>query len=375
MACLCFDATSRNFITMNDQQVLFTNDICEALEDITNKLQHDKLFVLFDLTTIRFCLPVITPFLNQYEQNHPSQRVQQIVIETTDQAKNTESLIEVWNALSSGGATRHSLLINIGGGMVTDLGGFAAATFKRGIRFINVATTLLGAVDAAVGGKTGINLGNLKNEIGAFAPAAAVLISTKFFETLDHKNLLSGYAEMLKHGLLSDSQHLTSLLNYDIQHWTTDSLLPLLEYSVNVKRQVVRQDPYEQGLRKALNLGHTFGHAFETWSMAMNRTVLHGYAVAWGLVCELIMSQQQVGFPSEILYQISDFVRDNYGPLQFTCGDYDTFVDLMRHDKKNEGNEINFTLMKAIGEPSLNQSANKEQIGAVLDIYRDLMGI
>jgi 3-dehydroquinate synthase len=259
--------------------------------------------------------------------------------------------------------------------MVTDLGGFAAATFKRGIKFINVATTLLGAVDAAVGGKTGINLGNLKNEIGAFAPADAVLISTKFFETLDQRNLLSGYAEMLKHGLLSEQKHLSDLLNYDIQHWDKDSLLPLLEYSVNVKRQVVRQDPYEQGLRKALNLGHTFAHAFETWCMQTGHTILHGYAVAWGLVCELILSQQQVGFPSEMLYEIAHFVRDNYGSLNFTCGDYNSFIELMRHDKKNEGEEINFTLLSSVGVPALNHSANKEQIGVVLDIYRDLMGI
>ncbi len=360
---------------MNEQQVVFTNDICEALDDFTSRIQHDKLFILFDITTIRLCMPVLTPFLNQYEEKHPGQRVHQIVIEHTDTAKNIESLTEVWSSLSNHGATRHSLLINVGGGMITDLGGFAAATFKRGIKFINVTTTLLGAVDAAVGGKTGINLGSLKNEIGAFAPADAVLISTKFFETLDHDNLLSGYAEMIKHGLLSEKQHLADLLNYDIQHWNKDTLLPLLEYSVNVKRNVVRQDPYEKGLRKALNLGHTFGHAFETWCMQAQRPVLHGYAVAWGLVCELVMSQQQVGFPSSTLYDIARFVKENYGPLHITCDDYEALIELMKHDKKNEGDEINFTLMSSIGVPALNHSANKEQIGAVLDIYRDLMGI
>ena len=360
---------------MNEQQVVFTNDICEALDDFTSRIQHDKLFILFDVTTIRLCMPVLAPFLNKYEEEHPGQRVHQIVIESTDTAKNIESLTEVWNALSSNGATRHSMLINVGGGMITDLGGFAAATFKRGIHFINVTTTLLGAVDAAVGGKTGINLGNLKNEVGAFAPADAVLISTRFFETLDHDNLLSGYAEMLKHGLLSEKQHLADLLNYDIQNWDKETLLPLLEYSVNVKRNVVRQDPYEKGLRKALNLGHTFGHAFETWCMQANHPVLHGYAVAWGLVCELIMSQQQVGFPSATLYDIASFVKENYGPLHFTCDDYPALIELMKHDKKNEGDEINFTLMSNVGVPALNHSADKEQIGAVLDIYRDLMGI
>ena len=358
-----------------DQQVLFTNDICQALHEFTSRIPHDRLFILFDTETLHYCLSVIAPFMNEYDTAHPEQKIETLYIEHTDQAKTIESLTEVWQALSDRHATRHSLLINVGGGMVTDLGGFAAATFKRGIRFINVATSLLGAVDAAVGGKTGVNLGSLKNEVGAFAPADAVLISTKFFETLDHVNLLSGYAEMLKHGLLSSKQHLADLLAYDIEHWDNDTLLPLLETSVNVKRQVVRQDPFEKGLRKALNLGHTFGHAFETWCMRTGHPVLHGYAVAWGLVCELIMSHQQVGFPSQTLYDIAHYVRDNYGPLRMTCDDYPALYELMTHDKKNEGGDINFTLMNNVGDAALNHTASKEQIYTTLDIYRDLMGI
>lgn len=358
-----------------EQQVLFTNDICQALKEFTTKIAHDRLFILFDTETLHYCLPVITPFLNDYDMVNPNRKAETIFIEHTDQAKNIESLTEVWQALSDRHASRHSLLINVGGGMVTDLGGFAAASFKRGIKFINVATTLLGAVDAAVGGKTGINLGSLKNEVGAFAPAAAVLISTKFFETLDQDNLLSGYAEMLKHGLLSDKQHLADLLAYDIKHWETESLLPLLETSVNVKRQVVRQDPFEKGLRKALNLGHTFGHAFETWCMREGHPVLHGYAVAWGLVCELVMSQQQVGFPNHTLYDIANYVKENYGPIQITCDNYPALYELMTHDKKNEGAQINFTLMRNVGDVALNHTANKDQIYTTLDIFRDLMGI
>ena len=363
-----------------EQQVLFTNDICQALTEFTSKIQHDRLFILFDTATIKYCLPVVASFMNDYDMAHPNQKVETIIIEATDQAKTIQSLTEVWQALSDHHATRHSLLINVGGGMVTDLGGFAAATFKRGIKFINVATTLLSAVDAAVGGKTGINLGNLKNEIGAFATADAVLISTKFFESLDHENLLSGYAEMLKHGILSDEKHFNDLLAFGPRLSEgagsfNDDLLPLLETSVNVKRNVVRVDPFEKGLRKALNLGHTFAHAFETWRMRNNAPVLHGYAVAWGLVCELIMSQQQTGLNSEILYKVANFVKENYGPIMFTCDDYDDLFELMKHDKKNHGETINFTLMKHIGDVALNHTANKEQIGVVLDIFRDLMGI
>ena len=357
-----------------EQQVLFTNDVCSALSDLTAHIVHDSLFVLFDTETLRCCMPLVAAFLNDYEMSHPGRHAETLYIDHTDQAKTIASLTEVWQFLSDHHATRHSLLINIGGGMVTDLGGFAAATFKRGIRFINVATSLLGAVDAAVGGKTGVNLGSLKNEVGAFAPADAVLISTRFFETLDHENLLSGYAEMLKHGILSDAHHLDDLLAYDILHWQNDTLLPLLETSVNVKRKVVRQDPYEQGLRKALNLGHTFGHAFETWCMRHSRPVLHGYAVAWGLVCELIMSHQQVGFPSETLYAIATFVRDHYGRIGITCDDYPELIELMSHDKKNEGSQINFTLMHAVGDVALNHTADADEISVTLDIFRDLMG-
>lgn len=366
---------------MNEQQVIFTNDICTTLEKFTSEIAHDRLFILFDSETMKYCMPVVVPFMNNYDAAHPTNHINTIVIGHSDDAKNIASLTEVWSFLSENGATRHSLMINIGGGMITDLGGFAAASFKRGIKFINVATTLLGAVDAAVGGKTGINLGNLKNEIGAFAQAQAVLISTKFFETLDRENLLSGYAEMLKHGLLSDKNHFADLLKFDItnlnsgQNNLMEELLPLLETSVNVKRKVVRQDPYEQGLRKALNLGHTFGHAFETWCMRRNKTVLHGYAVAWGLVCELILSHQHCKFDSSILYQVSNFVRDNYGPIYITCDDYDELYELMKHDKKNQGGVVNFTLMKGIGDIALNQTATKEQVGTVLDIFRDLMGI
>lgn len=368
---------------MKEQQVIFTNDICETLHKFTNEISHDRLFMLFDTDTMIHCMPLLTTFMNEYDKAHPSAHIHTIMIGSTDTAKNIESLTEVWQALSDNHATRHSLLINVGGGMITDLGGFAAATFKRGIKFINVATSLLGAVDAAVGGKTGINLGSLKNEIGAFAPANAVLISTKFYESLDKENLLSGYAEMLKHGILSNEAHFNDLLAFDIVNINNPetieenyaSLLALLEVSVNVKRSVVRQDPFENGLRKALNLGHTFGHAFETWCMRKGTPVLHGYAVAWGLVCELIMSQQHTNLSSDVLYKVATFVKENYGPLHFTCDDYDTFFELMKHDKKNHGDTINFTLMRHIGDVALNQTASKEQIGAVLDIYRDLMGI
>lgn len=233
--------------------------------------------------------------------------------------KTLETLASVWMALSTQGATRHSLLINLGGGMVTDLGGFAAATFKRGISYINIPTTLLAMVDASVGGKTGINFNGLKNEIGAFAPANSVLIETEFLRTLDTHNFFSGYAEMLKHGLISNTAHWAELLNFDSSSIDYAALKQLVGQSVQVKEDIVEQDPFEHGIRKALNLGHTVGHAFESMALAENRPVLHGYAVAWGIVCELYLSHLKVGFPKEKMRQTIQFIKDNYGIFTFDC--------------------------------------------------------
>lgn len=259
--------------------------------------------------------------------------------------------------------------------MVTDLGGFAAATFKRGIAYINIPTTLLAMVDASVGGKTGINFNGLKNEIGAFAPAVSVLLETEFLRSLDAHNFFSGYAEMLKHGLISTSQHLDELLAFDTDQPDYTQLKELVGQSVQVKEDIVEQDPKEHGIRKALNLGHTIGHAFESLALAESRPVLHGYAVAWGLVCELYLSHLKTGFPKERLRQVVQFVRQNYGAFTFTCQHYDRLYELMQHDKKNTAGVINFTLLKDVGDICLNQTADKDTIFETLDFYRECMGL
>lgn len=259
--------------------------------------------------------------------------------------------------------------------MVTDLGGFAAATFKRGITYINIPTTLLAMVDASVGGKTGINFNGLKNEIGAFAPAVSVLLETEFLRSLDAHNFFSGYAEMLKHGLISTPHHLDELLAFDTDQPDYSRLKDLVGQSVQVKEDIVEQDPKEHGIRKALNLGHTIGHAFESLALAEDRPVLHGYAVAWGLVCELYLSHLKTGFPKERLRQVVQFVRQNYGAFTFTCQHYDRLYELMQHDKKNTAGVINFTLLKDVGDICLNQTADKDTIFETLDFYRECMGL
>ena len=226
-----------------------------------------------------------------------------------------------------------------------------------------------------MGGKTGINFNGLKNEIGVFAPAACVLLETEFLRSLDAHNFFSGYAEMLKHGLISTPEHLAELLAFDTEKIDYALLKSMVGRSVQVKERIVEEDPLEHGIRKALNLGHTVGHAFESLALAERRPVLHGYAVAWGLVCELYLSYIKTGFPKDKMRQTIQFVKENYGSFTFNCKQYDQLYELMKHDKKNTAGVINFTLLKEVGNICLNQTADKETIFEMFDFYRECMGV
>ena len=343
------------------QNLIFTNDVQAAIERLTANMDHNLTVWIADVNTARL-LPI------------PPQHL--ITIPEGDENKTLAAVTRVWDEMERMGVTRRSLAINLGGGMVCDLGGFAAATFKRGVRFINVPTTLLGAVDAAVGGKTGFNYNGLKNEIGAFAPASDVVISTCFFDTLPLQEMKSGFAEVLKHAMLSDRDEFLRLLNHDfyapIDH---DDLLERLRRSVQVKVDIVARDPNEQGERKALNLGHTVGHAFESLAMKRGKPVPHGYAVAWGLVTEAVLSHLLLKFPSEDVHYLGNFVRDNYRDFPFTCDDYDELLELMHHDKKSRDGEITCTLLAAIGDYRIDQTVTPDDITAALDILRDILGV
>ena len=355
---------------MDRQKVIISNDLQQALSNAIAECPHDKLFVLVDETTHQLCLPVIAGF-------DCMQEAQCIVIGATDTHKTLDTLSHVWAELQRMGATRHSLLINLGGGMVTDLGGFAASTFKRGLAYINIPTTLLSMVDASVGGKTGINFGGLKNEIGVFNNANSVILDTIFLKTMDQENILSGYAEMLKHGLISEEKMWAELLYFNLDHPDgRDNLEFLVQLgrmladSVAVKQRIVTEDPTEHGIRKALNLGHTAGHAFE--SLALERKpILHGYAVAYGLVVELYLCCVKTGFPQDKMRQTVAFIKEHYGRMPITCDDYPKLIELMHHDKKNVGTDINFTLLGGIGDIRINQTATEEDIKEALDFYRE----
>lgn len=348
---------------MDKQKITISDNLDRALTEAIAECAPDRLFILADETTEKLCLPLALGCSAAKDANV-------ITIKPTDTNKTLDSVAHVWTELGRMGATRHSLLVNIGGGMVTDLGGFAASTFKRGIAYINIPTTLLSMVDASVGGKTGINFNGLKNEIGVFNNASCVILDTDFLRTMDTENMLSGYAEMLKHGLINTESMWAELLTFDIEHPDLGLLRRMVAESVSVKERIVLEDPKEHGLRKALNLGHTAGHAFE--SLALRRTpVLHGYAVAYGLVCELYLSALKTGFPTDKMHQTTAFINEHYGKLPITCDDYPTLLELMTHDKKNVAGSINFTLLGGIGDIRINQTASKEEIYEALDFYRE----
>ncbi len=340
--------------------IVISKELKQDVEDAIRRCPHDRLFVLTDTTTVELCWPLVKP-LSCFET------AQLITIGATDENKTLESLAHVWRALQEGGASRHSLLVNVGGGMVTDLGGFAASTFKRGLAYINIPTTLLSQVDASVGGKTGINFGGLKNEIGVFNSARTVILSTDFLRSLDMENLLSGYAEMLKHGLISDYESFMELLRFDLESIDYNLLGSLVAKSVRIKERIVEEDPTEKGIRKALNLGHTAGHALESLALERGKPVLHGYAVAWGLICELYMSVVKCGFPKDRFRQTVQFIRSHYGNVPLDCKQYDRLFEFMKHDKKNEAGIINFTLLADIGDIRINQQASKDEIFEMLD--------
>lgn len=347
---------------MSKQHIIAATDVASTLEQLLREITHDRLYVLTDEHTARLCWPLVESALGE---------AYLITIAAGDEHKHVEALCHVWSELSAHGATRHSLLVNLGGGMVTDLGGFAAATFKRGISCINVPTTLLAMVDAAVGGKTGINLNSLKNEVGAFYPADAVVVSSQFLQTLDAGNLASGFAEMLKHGLVSTEEHWAKLMCYDLGNPDLEMLQSLIMESIRTKEHIVEQDPKEQHIRKALNLGHTLGHAFETLALRRGTPCLHGYAVAWGLIGELYLSHLREGFPADKLRQTVAFIKEVYGTFDFSCKQYDELYALMLHDKKNVGAEIRFTLLAAIGDIRIDRTATKEEIFEMLDFVRE----
>lgn len=352
------------------------DQFADMLPLVLDLLNADSPFVVADSNTS----PIVVDRLA--ERIPLLGKIKRCVVAAGDENKDVESLAMVWRMLSENGATRRSTLFNIGGGMVTDLGGFAAATFKRGIACVNVSTTLLGMVDAATGGKTGINLDGLKNEVGAFSRPQDVVILPETLETLPKPELLSGYAEMLKTALIADPEMYAALLDAGKYLDNPRLLLPWIWRCIEIKTGVTERDPKEKGERKILNFGHTAGHAFESKALQDDSPVGHGIAIAHGLLWELILSaiackDQRGGktLDSKLLYPYAGMLKEFYPSLGTKCTDIDRLIELMRHDKKNASqSSINFTLISAPGNPQWDLYPTEEEIRSAFEIYGDLTG-
>lgn len=355
------------------RNLIFTNNVAQTIDEYVAEFKPSDVFVHVDANTAKFVMPILE------SQSKTISDARKIVSQSGDINKNLDALTKIWQSLSDARATRSALFINLGGGVVTDLGGFAAATYKRGMTVMNVPTSLLGAVDASVGGKTGINFNGFKNQIGAFYDSEVTIISTCFFQTLPPYEKLSGYAEMIKHALLKGVGAFHDVMKYDITvpPVNPDALMDLLKESVLLKKEYVEKDPREQGLRKALNLGHTIAHALESFAMNDRKNpIAHGFAVAQGLVVETILSNLLKGFDSADLHLLAKYVKNVYTPYAISCDDYPKLLEYMHQDKKNTNSqEIIFTLLSAPGKPIINVAVSEQDICSALDIYRDLMGL
>ncbi len=350
-------------IQLKDYSIHISNEFAEQnLAAFIAGHTYSNILLLNDTHTNHFCLPVIE---KQYKEFH------QITIPAGEQFKTIETCSNIWQHFIDAGADRKSLLINLGGGVIGDMGGFTAGTFKRGFDFINIPTTLLSQVDASVGGKLGVDFQGIKNIIGLFQNPKAIFISTEFLHTLPFEQLRSGFAEILKHGLIADrsywdickSIHLTKHHNW----------LPIVERSVEIKKNIVEEDPFESGMRKILNFGHTIGHAIETISLQGTApALLHGEAIAIGMICESYLSNAVCGLSDADMKDITDHISNHFPKQHIGAFDFSAIMKIMHQDKKNAGSRIHFSLLKEIGNCTYNIEADEKFIDQALKFYIDL---
>jgi 3-dehydroquinate synthase len=353
-----------NTIQSNNYPIYFDNSLGE-LANFIEQGRYSRFFVLTDENTAKYCLPLLR------EQLGNPDNFDIIEINAGEESKDIDFCIGVWKMLIDFGADRQSLLINLGGGVISDLGGFAASTFKRGIDFVHVPTTLLSQVDASVGGKTGIDINSIKNIIGTFTQPKAVFIEYGFLKTLPARQILSGTAEMLKHGLICDAAYWDLLKTSDLANPTAG----LIYTSVAIKNKVVLEDPNEKSIRKSLNFGHTIGHAVETYSLINDEYHLsHGEAIAIGMICEAYLSHKKAGLNIKELTEITEVLSSLYPRYELKASSYDTLCGLMLKDKKNQNGKINCTLLSTIGQFNIDNVCTKDELCEGLEYYANLVG-
>jgi 3-dehydroquinate synthase len=353
-------------IKASSYSVFVSKDISKEINRFfkVNKGKFSKIFILVDENTLTHCYPRLVAAIPEFVD------AELIEIESGEENKNIEVCVQIWSTLSEYSADRQSLFVNIGGGVIGDMGGFIASTFKRGISFFNIPTTLLSQVDASVGGKLGIDLNHLKNEIGVFNNPLAVFVDPTLLTTLDKRQVISGFAEMIKHALIADATYWKKIKQVDFND--LDKLTKLIDTSIQIKNQVVLADPFEKNVRKTLNYGHTIGHAIETHFLENEKQpLLHGEAIAIGMICEAYLSNMVSGLSDKALKELTTFILSVYKPVKINSNNYNRFLQLMQHDKKNEKGKINFSLLSAIGKCEINVGATADQIKDSLDYYTE----
>ncbi len=344
-------------ISILDQDFSQLNNFIEAL-------QPTQLLILVDENTHEHCLPTL---LGNLETEIPFEIIE---IEAGEEMKTLETAAQLWEILTEFETDRKALIINLGGGVITDMGGFIASTYKRGIPFINIPTTLLGMCDASIGGKTGIDHQFLKNIIGTFAHPEQIFVFPEFLQTLPFEELRSGFAEMLKHGLITDESHWSDLIS--IKELTPQNIFPFIERSMQIKQNVVEEDFTEQNVRKTLNFGHTIGHALESLFLLKGKPIMHGEAVALGMICETRISFLQDLISEDTSNAIVSNIQKYYPHLDISEFSVEEIVNLMKNDKKNSAGNINFSLITGIGSSTFDCSVSLEDIENSLLYYQNL---
>ncbi|WP_396218494.1 3-dehydroquinate synthase [Flavobacterium sp.] len=351
-------------LIQSDNYTIYFNDASFVyLENLLKIETYSKIFVLVDENTNEHCLPY-------FLANLPTEiEIEIIEIEAGEENKNIYTCIDLWHTLIELDADRKSIMINLGGGVITDIGGFVASTYKRGIDFVNIPTTLLAMVDASVGGKTGVDLGSLKNQIGVINEPKSVIVISKFLETLPTNQMRSGLAEMLKHGLIYDKTYWDKLKH--LNNLNTDDLDVLIKQSIEIKNKIVSQDLKEIGIRKALNFGHTLGHAIESYFLESEdkKQLLHGEAIAIGMILESYLSYKLELISKDSYAEIKYIITDVFEKISFNDTDIQNILDLLIFDKKNEFGNIQFTLLNKIGESKINQTVDKPLILLAFEDY------
>ena len=352
-------------VKTKDSDIFLGENVFSVLSEYLRAYESSKIFILVDENTLEHCIPSLLL------ENKALHNAEIIEIDSGEENKTIDICYQLWKTLADYKADRSSLLINLGGGVITDMGGFVASTYKRGIDFINIPTTLLSQIDASVGGKTGVDFEGLKNVVGVFNEPKGVFIYPNYLKTLESKELISGYAEALKHGLIKDADYWNRLgvgMLFDSDNWKE-----LIITSINIKNDIVMNDPYEKGERKLLNFGHTIGHAVESYSLIHDQSPLrHGEAIAIGMICESYISNSKSGLTAADLKIISDRIYTTYSSYQLNDSTYHELIELMKNDKKNEGSAINLTLLSKIGEANYNQEVDVELILESLNYYNSL---